>query len=157
MLKSLEKKGFVKLQTFQKSEDKIKRLQYIITPKGISERTKLTINFMKRKMKEYDELKKELEEKIKMWIVVKFDKKNLNLLKQDLSNKLGKDIKFYIPKILIKKFYKNKLLNKEFYLLGDYMFCYHRNLADMTFSQIIKNCKGMKYILNDVWNFKMKF
>ena len=35
-------------------------LQYVITPKGISERTKLTINFMKKKMKEYDELKKEL-------------------------------------------------------------------------------------------------
>ena len=77
MFESLEKKGFVKLQTFQKSKDKIKRLQYIITPQGISERTKLTINFMKRKMKEYDELKKELEEKkkIKMWIIVKFDKK----------------------------------------------------------------------------------
>ena len=62
-LRALKKKGFVKLQTFQKSKDKIKRLQYIITPQGISERTKLTINFMKRKMKEYDELKKELEEK----------------------------------------------------------------------------------------------
>ena len=61
-LRALKKKGFVKLQTFQKSEDKIKRLQYIITPKGISERTKLTINFMKRKIKEYDELKKELKE-----------------------------------------------------------------------------------------------
>ena len=60
-LRALKKKGFVKLQTFQKSKDKIKRLQYIITPQGISERTKLTINFMKRKMKEYDELKKELK------------------------------------------------------------------------------------------------
>ena len=28
---------------------------------GIAEKTKLTINFMKRKMKEYDELKKELK------------------------------------------------------------------------------------------------
>ena len=35
----------------------------MITPKGISERTKLTINFMKRKMREYDELKRELEGK----------------------------------------------------------------------------------------------
>ena len=33
-----------------------------ITPKGISERSKLTINFIKRKMKEYDELKNELED-----------------------------------------------------------------------------------------------
>ena len=60
-LKSLQKKGFIKLKNFQKQPNKIKYLKYVITPKGISERTKLTLNFMKRKMKEYDELKKELE------------------------------------------------------------------------------------------------
>ena len=60
-LKALQKKGFVKLQNFQKKTNKIKYLKYVITPKGISERTRLTINFMKRKMNEYDELKKELE------------------------------------------------------------------------------------------------
>ena len=60
-LKALQKKGFIKLQNFQKKSNKIRYLKYVITPKGISERTKLTINFMKRMMKEYDELKKELE------------------------------------------------------------------------------------------------
>ena len=60
-LKSLQKKGLVKLKNFQKQPNKIKYLKYVITPKGISERTKLTMNFMKRKMREYDELKKELE------------------------------------------------------------------------------------------------
>ena len=60
-LKALQRKGLVKLQNFQKKTNKISYLQYIITPKGISERTKLTINFMKRKMKEYEELKKELK------------------------------------------------------------------------------------------------
>ena len=60
-LKSLQKKGFVKLQNFQKQSNKIKYLQYVITPRGISERTKLTINFMKKKLKEYDELKRELK------------------------------------------------------------------------------------------------
>ena len=34
---------------------------YILTPKGIAERTKLTINFMRKKMAEYDELKKEID------------------------------------------------------------------------------------------------
>ena len=62
-LKALQNKGLVKLQNFQKQSNKISYLRYIITPKGISERTKLTIKFMKKKMKEYDELKKELEEK----------------------------------------------------------------------------------------------
>ena len=62
-LKALQKKGLVKLENFQQRSNKINYLQYIITPKGIAERTKLTINFMKRKIKEYDELKRELKEK----------------------------------------------------------------------------------------------
>ena len=62
-LKSLKKKGMVKLKNFRKQKDKINYFRYIITPKGIAFRTALTINFMKRKMKEYDDLKKELKEK----------------------------------------------------------------------------------------------
>ena len=60
-LKALKKKGFFKLKNFQKKTNKINYLQYVVTPKGIVERTKLTISFMRRKMKEYDELKKELK------------------------------------------------------------------------------------------------
>ena len=60
-LKAIKKKGFVKLKNFQKKKNKITYLRYVVTPKGISERTKLTISFMKRKMREYDELKKELK------------------------------------------------------------------------------------------------
>ena len=60
-LKALQKKGLVKIKNFQNKPNKINYIQYVITPKGISERTRLTINFMKRKMKEYDELKKELK------------------------------------------------------------------------------------------------
>ncbi len=60
-LKELKKKGLIKIKNFQKQNNKIKYLNYVITPKGIAERTKLTINFMARKMREYDELKKELK------------------------------------------------------------------------------------------------
>ena len=60
-VKALQEKGLIKIQNFQKRKDKIKYIQYIITPDGISERTRLTINFMKRKMQEYDDLKRELE------------------------------------------------------------------------------------------------
>ena len=60
-LKALKKKGLLKFQNFQKQSEKVVYLRYVITPKGISERTKLTINFMKKKMKEYDELKKDLK------------------------------------------------------------------------------------------------
>ena len=59
-LKALQSKGFVKIENFKKNPKKINYI-YVLTPKGISERTKLTINFMKRKMKEYDELKKEIK------------------------------------------------------------------------------------------------
>ena len=59
-LKALKDKGLIKIQNFQKKEKKIQYFKYIITPEGLAERTRLTINFMKRKMKEYDELKNEL-------------------------------------------------------------------------------------------------
>jgi EPS-associated MarR family transcriptional regulator len=60
-LKALQEKGLVKIINFQKQPNKVNYIQYVLTPKGIAERTKLTINFMKRKMKEYDELKNELK------------------------------------------------------------------------------------------------
>ena len=60
-LKALKKKGLLKVKNFTKNPNK-KGYIYVLTPKGISEKTKLTLNFMKRKMKEYDQLKKELED-----------------------------------------------------------------------------------------------
>ncbi len=59
-LNELKLKGFVKIQNFKKNKKKINYI-YILTPRGLAQKTKLTINFMKRKMKEYDELKKELK------------------------------------------------------------------------------------------------
>ena len=58
-LQALQSKGLVKIKNFKKNPNKVNYF-YILTPKGISEKTKLTINFMKKKMQEYDELKKEL-------------------------------------------------------------------------------------------------
>ena len=63
-LKALNKKGFIKISNFMKSSNKLKKI-YILTPRGISHRAKLTINFMKLKMKEYDSLKKELNNNLK--------------------------------------------------------------------------------------------
>jgi|TARA_B100001964_G_scaffold12603_1_gene13313 EPS-associated MarR family transcriptional regulator len=58
-LKELRIKGFIKMNNFKKSKNKIK-YAYVLTPGGIAAKTRLTINFMKNKMKEYDELKKEI-------------------------------------------------------------------------------------------------
>ena len=65
-VKALKNKGLVKIQNFKKKNNKIKSLGYVITAKGIMHRTKLTISFMKRKMKEYDELKMELEKDLQI-------------------------------------------------------------------------------------------
>ena len=61
-IKALQNKGLVKIQNFKKNKNKINYF-YVLTPAGITTKTKLTLNFMKRKMKEYDELKKELNDK----------------------------------------------------------------------------------------------
>ncbi len=60
-LKALQNKGLVKIKNFKQQPKKISYMRYVLTPKGISERSRLTLNFMKRKMQEYDELKKELK------------------------------------------------------------------------------------------------
>ena len=60
-LKALKVKGLVKIKNFKKNPNKINYI-YVLTPKGVSEKTKLTLNFMKRKMKEYDELKREIKD-----------------------------------------------------------------------------------------------
>lgn len=63
-LQELKKKGLVKIRNFQKKKEKISHLKYILTPKGVSFRTKLTIDFMKKKFEEYEQLKKELKENV---------------------------------------------------------------------------------------------
>ena len=60
-LKALKFKGLIKISNFKKNPNKLNYI-YILTPKGISQKTKLTLNFMKLKMKEYDELKKEMRQ-----------------------------------------------------------------------------------------------
>jgi len=58
---ALKRKGLIKINNFKKNKNKLNYI-YVLTPKGITEKSILTVNFMKRKMEEYDALKKELEE-----------------------------------------------------------------------------------------------
>jgi len=58
-LKALKYKGLIKMSNFKKNPNKLNYI-YILTPKGVTEKTKLTINFMKKKIKEYEELKSEI-------------------------------------------------------------------------------------------------
>lgn len=58
-LKAIRQKGLIKINNFKKNKNKINYL-YVLTPKGISQRIELTLNLMKLKIKEYNELKSEI-------------------------------------------------------------------------------------------------
>lgn len=59
ILIALIEKGFVKLDNFKSSKSK-KQYIYLLTPKGIKEKSTLTIGFIKRKKREFEELRKEI-------------------------------------------------------------------------------------------------
>jgi len=59
--KSFEKKNLIKIKNFKNNKNKIEYL-YLLTPKGINTKMILTINFLKTKSKEYEELQKELKQ-----------------------------------------------------------------------------------------------
>ena len=61
LLISLIDKGFVKLSNFKENSEKVGYL-YLLTPKGIREKSMLTQNFLIRKKKEYKALKEEIIE-----------------------------------------------------------------------------------------------
>lgn len=60
-LSALAGKGLVKIRNFRNSNNKI-GYAYLLTPKGLAEKTALTAHFLKRKMDEYETLKAEIEE-----------------------------------------------------------------------------------------------
>ena len=71
-LNALKDKGLIKINNFKKNKNRFNlksknNYLYILTPKGIAHKTELAINFLERKAKEYNEIKKELvkEDKIK--------------------------------------------------------------------------------------------
>ena len=61
LLTSLIDKGFVKLSNFKENSQKTK-YSYILTPKGIREKSLITSKFLVRKKQEYELLKKEIIE-----------------------------------------------------------------------------------------------
>ena len=59
-LKSLIEKGFIKVNNFRNNKNKI-QYSYLLTPKGIEEKAKLTLDFIRIKIQEYDTLKQEIK------------------------------------------------------------------------------------------------
>ena len=60
-MKKLTEKGLIKLTNFSRSSNKF-GYSYLLTPSGIEEKSRLTFSFLKRKVIEYEILKKEINE-----------------------------------------------------------------------------------------------
>ena len=59
-IQALIEKGLVKANNFRNSKNK-KRYTYLLTKKGIEEKVKLTAEFLRFKIQEYEALNKEIE------------------------------------------------------------------------------------------------
>ncbi|MCP3951949.1 MAG: MarR family EPS-associated transcriptional regulator [Desulfobacterales bacterium] len=59
-LKGLINKGIIKAKRFRNSDNKL-TYAYVLTPRGIEARSKLTARYLKRRLKEYEKLKLEIE------------------------------------------------------------------------------------------------
>lgn len=58
-LKALVDKGWVKARIFRKNPNKAGYL-YLLTPRGVEAKAKVTVKFLKRKMREYERIKEEI-------------------------------------------------------------------------------------------------
>ena len=83
-----------------------------------------------------------------MWTVIKFDRKEFEFLKKDFEKFFGKDIKIYVPKLFFHRYKKNRIVIKEFNLLGDYLFCFHDKFKNPQIINSLKFTRGLKYFLN---------
>ena len=75
-------------------------------------------------------------------------KKTFFFLKKKFLSKIGKYTEFYLPKNYIQKNIKKKILYKDFNLLGDYLFCYSKNLQQNNIIRSLQFTRGLKYFLN---------
>jgi len=60
-LTELAKKGFVKIHRFKDSSNKTKYI-YLLTPRGVEEKARVTLSFLRRKLREYEEIKRQIQE-----------------------------------------------------------------------------------------------
>lgn len=58
-LKALVERGMVKMERFRASENKVGYI-YVLTPRGFSEKARLTRAFLSRKVAEYERLREEI-------------------------------------------------------------------------------------------------
>ena len=84
-----------------------------------------------------------------MWTVIKIDKKKSNLFKIEMIKKLGSECEFYAPKIKVVSIRNNRKIEKDFFLLGDYIFCHHEKFNHQNIINQLKSIIGLKYFINN--------
>ena len=62
IIKSLKQKGYIKVKNFNNNPNKMNYFYYL-TPKGLTKKTKLAINYLDRLNKEFEEIKAEIKKK----------------------------------------------------------------------------------------------
>lgn len=60
-LNALVEKGSLKINNFRNSDNKL-AYAYLLTPYGVEDKARLTVNFLQYKMQEYERLRNEIEE-----------------------------------------------------------------------------------------------
>ena len=76
LISAMIEKGFIKAENFKNSKNKIAYLYYL-TPSGVEEKVKITYQFLKQKMSEYEKLEKEIQRL----------KKEVSLLDNTIANR----------------------------------------------------------------------
>lgn len=61
LVNALIQKGFIKAHNFKNSNNK-KAYLYYLTPVGLEEKAKITYRFLRRKMKEYEQLERDIQQ-----------------------------------------------------------------------------------------------
>ena len=82
-----------------------------------------------------------------MWLVLKYKNSEIGNLKRDLISKI-KDIAFYNPTIKLNYFLNNRRNSKTKNLLEGYLFCQSKIIENIESKTLIKNLKGLQYILS---------
>ena len=60
-LSELAKKGLIKVKRFKSARNKMP-YTYKLTPRGIEEKGRMTVRFLKRKLAEYEEIKRQIQD-----------------------------------------------------------------------------------------------
>ena len=60
-LRALIDRGWIKVKNFKNSHNKAS-YAYLLTPSGIEEKAKITVRFLKQRMRDYEQIKREIVE-----------------------------------------------------------------------------------------------